>query len=134
MLTLEDEIYRKAVDQVASLLSSYEAGRITAESFQVGIEVIWGVLGGVIRTDEFEALMKEANAEVRALPCTPHIELLQRGASAIAFMRTKERVRVVKITDATSKDCEFTVEDDAIAHVHALERRVTDAGYERVVV
>lgn len=134
LLTAPDELHRKSLDQVAHLLSSYEAGRIGPEAFRVGVETIWAVAGGICRLPEFNELMREANAEVAALPSPRSTTVLDNGSSVLVVMRTCERVRILLAKGASERIEEFATEDEAIDHVKALASRVTSKGLKEMPV
>ena len=67
MITALDEIERKTLDQMASLVSSFEAGKISKEALETAFETIWCCLSGVIKTREFNDIMHEANHYLRSI-------------------------------------------------------------------
>lgn len=134
MLSIQDELSRKALEQVAHLLSSYGASKITAESFRVGVETIWAVLGGVVETDAFQELMVEANAEIAGLPSPPHTRLFSNGANIVALMRASEQVNMLAgaTGSAGPKQQTFAVDDEAIEHVKSMSTALLAKGYEEL--
>ena len=70
-ISWEDEVHRKCLEQMSSLVSSYEAGRITGQTLKIAFETIWNCLSGVLKTDDFAELIREANAYIRTVKDGP---------------------------------------------------------------
>lgn len=128
----QSELHRKALDQVAHLLSGYEAGHISAEAFRVGVETIWNVLGGVCKAPGFNELMKDANREVRALPPSTLTKVLGTGDRLIVLMRTSEQVRVIAAAGARQSVTPVALIDQAIEKVTEVEGVARTKGYEEI--
>lgn len=129
--TVHDELYRKAVDQLAHLQSAYEADRLSAEGFKVGVETIWEILGGVIDTDEFKDLIHAANVEVASLQIEPRIKVLTRAGGQMVIRRAGEQVRITLGAPVKTSDHQFDMEGEAIEYASRIERAATTKGFQR---
>lgn len=130
--TVQDELFRKAVDQLAHLQSSYENDRITAESFKVGVETIWEILGGVLDTTDFRTLMQAANGEVKNLSPEPRIRVLTKGEHRIEIERKGERIQVHTLLKvARTREQTFDMEGEAIDFAHRAEQTFNTKGFQR---
>jgi hypothetical protein len=133
VIDMQDELNRKALDQVGHLLAAYEGGSIGAEAFRTGVETIWACLGGIVRLEAFEELMQEANAEVRALPASPQVSLYSKGGNIVALLREGDRTNIVASPGvANVKVNAFNLEDEAIAYLRKTETALQSKGYEKV--
>lgn len=131
---MDEILYLKALDQVAYLNASYETGRITAETFRIGIETIWAVLGGVVDREDFQDLMHEANTEVAALPASPHVKMFYDGNKIFGLSRTNKVVRmcVAEAPQLTAKErvTTYDIEDEAIGQVRRTIQQLSDKGFK----
>lgn len=133
MIDMEDELHRKALDQVAHLLASYEAGLIGPEAFKVGVETVWACLGGIVRKEDFELLMMEANREVADLPSPVHVQFYQSAKNFVVVARTKERSHVIAAPGvAQVKVNTFDMEDEAVAHLRKTKTALQARGFEEI--
>lgn len=128
----ESELHRKALDQVAHLLASHEAGKLSGQSFRIGVETIWAVLGGVVTLPAFQDLMHEANEALRELPAETTSRVLATGAQIAVIQRTSEQVciRTSGDTEPTLKD--FHTDDEALAYVEVVIARSLNIGFIEV--
>lgn len=133
MITVEEELHRKALDQIAGLEASYEAGRITAQSFRIGVETVWGCLGGMVKSRDFEDLMRAANALVRELPDAPLIRVLVKDDHGIITVRKHEKIAVYTIEKMSPRMAhEYPVDDEAIAHVARFADAVSGRDFKDI--
>ena len=130
MIEVEDELHRKALDTISSLLASSEAGRITAESFRVGIETVWGCLGGVVDTQAFHDLMRDANGEVRGLPIEPKLTVMNKGENVIVTIRVGEKVDQLIGVSKKGSCRSFDMDDQAIAFVQEFHQAASERGFK----
>lgn len=119
-----DIIHAKALDAVSNLIARYEDGQISAETFRVGVEVVWTCCGGVCTKDEFEELMGEAEAYARSLPRTPHVTVMRgQKDSLIILEREGSTMRLTGAGGIKSTDKAFDLASDAVAY----EKRTVEA-------
>jgi ATP phosphoribosyltransferase len=132
-LTPESELFRKAVDQLGSLQSRYEADRISAEAFKLAVETIWAVLGGVVDTQEFVDLMWAANQEMLGLPKEARIRVLINNGRQLTIVRHDDEVIAMHAVNPTTRARKFDVEDEAVDLVAALTTKAINGGFRRVI-
>lgn len=128
----ESELHRKALDQVASLLSRYENSLLSAEAFRVGVETIWGVLGGVVTLDAFQELMTEANAAIRELPPENHVRLFSDGSKLLAVVRTGEQVRMHTAAGLNGSFKQFSLVTEAAAFAERASQSALSKGLREI--
>lgn len=134
MLDPQDELHRKALDQIAHLLSAQEAGLITGHAFRVAIETIWNVLGGVVRVDDFQMLMREANAHAASLPADVHVSVLASNDEHVRIiMRAGAQVRVLACALKGSKVVPSALDDQAAENFLKLVSMTKQQGMEEVL-
>lgn len=130
----QHEILRKAVNQIGWLLTSYEAGRITAESFRVGVETIWNVCGGVIRLQSFNDLMTDANAELKTLPHEPKVTVLQKVNRLLITVTDGTAANVILAEVEAGNVTRFDMEDEAIAFSRTYQEKGAAKGFKGMEV
>jgi hypothetical protein len=128
-LGLVDELYRKALDQIASLQSQFEHDRISAESYRVGIETVWACLGGVLDTEDFQALMHDANEEVNSLPPEPRVRVFRSNGRQLVILRGGGKVTTIRSQNPVIGMKLFPVEDDAVDFVSMVTNKAISGGF-----
>ncbi len=131
--SIQDELWRKALDQIAHLQAAHEDDRISAESFKVGVETIWAVLGGVVDTKDFQDLMHEANQEVSTLRIEPRIRVLQKDDRLVMIERRGECIKLHAGRVPSHQEKTFGMEGDAIEFAKQTEQDVISKGFARTI-
>lgn len=130
----QHELHRKALDQVGHLLGSLEAGLISPHAFRVAIETIWNVLGGVVRLEAFEELMREANAHVATLPADVHTTILASNDDHVRIiMRSGTQVRLLACALKGSKVSPSTLDDVAAQKVKDITAQLHAQGMQEIL-
>lgn len=129
---MESELHRKALDQVAHLLASHEAGKLSGQSFRVGVETIWAVLGGVVELPAFQDLMHDANEAIKELPAETSTRVLVTGEHIAVIQRTSEQVCIRTSGDAEPALKDFHTDDEALAYVEVVIARSINIGFTEV--
>lgn len=109
----QHELHRKAIEQIAYLLSSRDTGLISPHAFRVAIEAIWGVCGGVVDLDEFNELLSEADAEAAGQIETHTTVLASNDENVRIIQRTGAHVSVYACALKGHKDVSLLLEDQA---------------------
>lgn len=133
MITIQEELYRKALDQMAHLVSAYESERISADSLRTGLETIWACLGGVVSSPAFDDIMREANAFMNDLPPRQMISVYERDDKLLVLCRKGERAVVLTgvITNAV-RNIQGELEDHAVATIAKVKNSFEQKGYVQV--
>lgn len=133
MTTFEDELYRKALDQMAFLLSSYENDRISGETLKSGVETIWNTVSGLIRNPGFNDLMKEANAFLREVPTESRIKVFKRDDRLCVVSRQDETVTVYHASLSTPPSTSKTfLVSQAVDAVKTVSESLAKKGFEQI--
>ena len=129
---MESELHRKALDQVAHLLASHEAGKLSGQSFRVGVETIWAVLGGVVELPAFQDLMHDANEAIKELPAETSTRVMTSGNSIAFITRTSEHVSVRTSGSIRAIEKVFHLDDEAIDYVDLVVANLASKGFTEV--
>jgi len=130
---VEDILHGKALDAIGHLLESYDAGKIGAEAFKVGVETVWTCLGGMVRKSEFHDLIQLANAEVRELPAQAQHTVLESPSKLVVISRIGELVHMrACVGGGQFKEQRFDLDEEAVEFVKRTTENAKNKGLMQV--
>jgi hypothetical protein len=130
MTTLTEELHRKALDCLSSLVTERDSGRVSAEAFRVGVETIWNCLGGVLDSKDFDDLIHLANQEVAANR-EAVVKVLRKGEDRLVLAQSGHTVFVERLQPAKTKSAgtrEFLTVVEAKDFLNVTCRRLSECG------
>ncbi len=135
--TKEEELERKAMDELIRILNLYDIGRITHREMNLMLDTLWECMAG-LTSDEWRKFIEEARRveddrvpfEYHALRKHPYslISLQRTDESLLIVMRTATGdVKRVKRVDLSNKTLPAQLARD---RMKTLIQEITDGGFK----
>ncbi len=131
--TIEEELYRKAVNELERLLICKQDGRLTNAQFSSSIDTMFAMVSGLVEGD-FLSLVTEASDEI--VKDTSFINVLayrKKGVMVITFSdksKGKFTVGRFKTTDMKRYDAESSGE--FLLKEKDVKKRLEKAGFSQI--